>query len=303
MSRGKALCPGSCGEIVQGVIEGKDFLITCPIALYTEVSVELIPHGSNYICPDGNQRQYYSNYSKSHQAAKRTLEHFGALNYDISISISSNIPRSIGLASSTADITATCLAVAKALHRDIPSEVVANIALSIEPSDGVMYSGAVIFDHLQGKWRQRLGPLPEMDIYIVDTGDPIDTMQFNARGKLSELNRQKEPQVREALQLAKIAFERQDPSLLGKAMLMSAKAHENIMPRPYLPEIITLAQKYRALGINIAHSGSCFGVFFEGGSQVPPMCWKSMDKELSRYNKGCRIIKTIPDNRGPRIIK
>ena len=34
-----AIYPGSCGEIIQGHIQGKDLLISCPVNLFTTVRV------------------------------------------------------------------------------------------------------------------------------------------------------------------------------------------------------------------------------------------------------------------------
>ena len=31
--------PASCGELIEGVIDGTPFLVTCPISMYAEVTV------------------------------------------------------------------------------------------------------------------------------------------------------------------------------------------------------------------------------------------------------------------------
>ena len=59
--------PGTCGELVQGVVDGTSFLVTCPVNLYSTVSVELY-HGRRFVsgpasCP------------KTAQAVRRTLDY------------------------------------------------------------------------------------------------------------------------------------------------------------------------------------------------------------------------------------
>ena len=164
---GKAVCPSSCGEIVQGSIDDRDFLVTCPIALYTEVSVLL--SDKTYKLTDEHKISE-TDISKTVKAVEKTLKYFGASDLKAKISITSEIPRGIGLSSSTADITAACLATAEALRKVISADTISNIALSIEPSDGIIYPGAILFNHLHGQWKRTLGSLPEMDVYIIDTG-------------------------------------------------------------------------------------------------------------------------------------
>ena len=35
----QAIYPGSCGELIQGNIQGKDMLLSCPVNLFTTVKV------------------------------------------------------------------------------------------------------------------------------------------------------------------------------------------------------------------------------------------------------------------------
>lgn len=294
---GKAVCPASCGEIVQGAINDYNFLVTCPIALYTEVSVRL-----DY---NVNKLADYSGFehTKAIQAVEKTLTYFGMEDLKADISINTKIPYGVGLSSSTADITAACLATAQALGERISNDTIADIALSVEPSDGLMYSGAVLFDHIQGQWRKSLGPLPEMDVYIIDTGEQVDTRQFNNMKDLRQKNRQKEPAVKQALDLTFKAFERNDVNLLGDAMIMSAVAHQSILFKPHLSDIIDLGNQYSAVGVNVAHSGSVMGVFFKRGHIVPRVFWNSVKDVMLNYDLKYRVLKTYIDNNGPKVFK
>lgn len=291
---GMALCPASCGEIVQGSIGSLNFLITCPVALYSKVTVKLSKEKYDYQWPKSKV--------KALKAAKKTLNLLGEKSWNIYLDIKSQIPDGIGLASSTADICATCLAVASAFGKKLPPEMVANIALSIEPSDGNMFAGSVLFDHITGGLRKPLGPLPDMKVYIVDTKEKIDTLEFNDNNGLQKLNIKKQVAVVRALKNVLIAFKKRDKALLGQAMIQSALAHQQILPKPHLEDIISLAEKYNAFGVNIAHSGSAIGIFFDRFAAIP--CnFKEKIKEIMNYHKkDYQIIKTHTVNDGPRII-
>lgn len=292
---GKAICPASCGEIVEGTIDERDFLVTCPIALYTEVSVHLDRNMIKHI--DCSEFEH----NKAIQAVEKTLTYFGIKKLKAEILINTDIPCGVGLSSSTADITAACIATAQALGKSISDDAIANIALSIEPSDGIMYPGVMMFDHIHGTVRKRLGHMPEMDVYIIDTGEQVDTQQFNNIKDLKQKNKQKEPMVKQALELTFKAFEEGNLKLLGEAMKISAFAHQSILFKPHLSDIVQLGDRYGAIGVNIAHSGSIVGIFFEKGYIICRDFWKEIGDIMLKYNQTYRIIRTCTDNNGPRI--
>lgn len=293
----KAICPASCGEIIEGTIDNTNILVTCPVAIYTEVSVKLNNEKNKYTC-DSNLEC-----NKTIQAVRKTLRYFGAVELGADIKVKSNIPCGIGLSSSTADITAACFATAQALDKSISPDIVADIALSIEPSDGIMYPGIMLFDHIEGKIRKRLGFLPKMDVYIIDTGEKVDTEQFNSMKDLKEKNLQKEVIIKEALALIFSAFQKKDFKLLGRAMKISALAHQSILPKPHLPDIIDLGEKYSAIGTNIAHSGSAIGLFFEKDYDINQNFWKELDDIMHDHNITYRITKTCTCGGGPKTIR
>lgn len=66
---GRARVPGACGELVQGMIDGDYFLITCPINLGSEVRVSLQPGGQ--VTGPGEK-------GKALRAVRLTLDHLAA---------------------------------------------------------------------------------------------------------------------------------------------------------------------------------------------------------------------------------
>src|SRR5712692_8205418 len=49
--KAKIRVPGTCGEFVQGMLDGRHFLVSCPIDLYSTVSVDLLAEGPSIHCP------------------------------------------------------------------------------------------------------------------------------------------------------------------------------------------------------------------------------------------------------------
>ena len=151
VSRAVAWAPGSCGELVQGVIDGRDFLVTCPIARYSRVSVEVI--GSTLDVPE--------DCSKLRDALQRTLDLLGApLDLGLRVQVSSDLLRGKGLASSTADIAAGVAALGRLLDRELTPRELASVALQVEPTDGLMFPGAGLFRPSAGTWQESLGSPP-----------------------------------------------------------------------------------------------------------------------------------------------
>ena len=72
-----AKVPGSCGELVQGTVQGIPFLVTCPVNLYTRVTISDTPQA-----PDGLG-------SKSKTALERTLQYLGQKDFPYGISLTS----------------------------------------------------------------------------------------------------------------------------------------------------------------------------------------------------------------------
>lgn len=249
----QASAPGSCGELVQGLLDGQNFLITCPISWYSSVSVEL---------DSTNEQCAQVAFRKTKLAIEKTLEYFKQ-DRKFSFTIESKLPHGKGMASSSADIAAACVATARALRQEISPKAIEQIALSIEPTDGIFYKGIVAFGHLSGQPNEHLGRAFPLKIAIFDTGSGVDTLSFNKRPELQVLNKQNSPQIQRAYELVKLGFQTNDPKLIGQGATLSAFTNQNILPKPHLEQIRDIALANGALGINVAHSGTVVGLLFE----------------------------------------
>ena len=86
--------PGTCGQLVQGEIDGRDFLVKCPIDLFSRATIEAAPF-PGFRVRDADQYEKICN-------AGAFLAHEHRLTLAHKISVESAIPRSKGTTSSTA---------------------------------------------------------------------------------------------------------------------------------------------------------------------------------------------------------
>ena len=222
--------PGSCGELVQGMISDEPFLITCPIDLYTTVTVsdEFVGHfGLGW---------------KSEAMLEKTLRYFSCNQFNFGIKLESELPHGKGMASSSADIAAVGKAVSLALNVEITAQEIAALATTIEPTDGIFYNGIVAMNPVTGKLLSNSFAIPEYNILIFDFGSQINTLEFKRRSNffLNEL-----------------------PVTLDMNLVTaSALANQSILYKSGLEEIVEFSKSLGALRVNVAHTGTVIGIIF-----------------------------------------
>jgi L-threonine kinase len=249
-----ARAPGTCGELAQGVLEGHHFHVTCPIDLHATASVELMPgQGRAW----GEER-----YAKARRAVEETLRYLGRTDLDAGLRMSSPIPRGKGMASSTADVAAAVGATARALGATLDPWEVGQLAVRVEPSDGVMFSGIARFDHREGRAVELLGPPPPMWVLVLDFGESVDTVAYNTVDRAEGLAAL-EPEWRSALDLIRAGVRSGDASLVGRGATLATLAHHEVVPAPRLGPVLRFAEARGAVGVNLAHSGTVIGVLFD----------------------------------------
>jgi L-threonine kinase len=250
---GCASAPGTCGELVQGLLAGTFFHVTCPVDLYARVEVRLTPCGGVRGAPDC---------PKAREAVRRTLAHFGREGPGAELRVDSPLPRGKGMASSTADIVAAVGAAARALGEGVDAGLAARIALAVEPSDGIMFPGIAVFDHRHGKLAEWLGLPPPMAVLALDFGGTVDTLEFN-RVDRTRLLEENGPRTARALELVREGIRLGDPRRVGRAATWSAQANQRILFKPQLDAVLDIARARGAAGINVGHSGTVIGVLLD----------------------------------------
>lgn len=246
--------PGTCGELVQGRIDGVRFHVSCPIDVFSEVSVELYSGAYGWTFP--------SDAPKAASAVQAALRYLGLRNAGGRLTIQSPLPRGKGMGSSTADVAGAIQAVFTAAGHSASADEVAQLALSVEPTDGSFLPGIALFDHRTGLVRECLGPPPPIDVIVLDFGGVVDTLEFNSRDYDRELA-YLEPQFATALELVRKGIAAGDARLIGRGATLSALANQSILPKAQLSRVLDFAEGIGALGVNVGHSGTVIGLLLD----------------------------------------
>lgn len=246
--------PGVCGELVQGMLGDTSFLVTCPIDFFSRVKVELYQGSAGIGAP--------ANCPKTATAVKITLAYLGREELGARLTVASPIPRSKGMGSSSADVAAAIAATGLALGQQLHPSVVAKLALSVEPTDGIMFPGIALFDHRQGRIAEELGPPPPVEIVALDFGGTVDTLDFNSVDRCA-LWQSLQPQTDEALRLVRQGIREGSPALVGQGATISSQATQRVLFKPQLPRVMAFAESVGAAGVCIGHSGTVMGVLLD----------------------------------------
>jgi len=209
--------------------------------------------------------------AKVRRAAVRALREFGSHPGTAKgghIEITSDVPRGIGMGSSTSDVTATIRAVADYHGVFLSPEDLGRLAVSAEcASDSIMIDDRVVlFAHRDGRVLETFGPaLPPMIVLGCDTdpGRTVDTLALRPAGHDDH-----EVAVFGVLRAAlRRAIGLGDVRLLGRVATASTLLNERFLAKPRLAELRALLRTLGGCGIQVAHSGTVAGLIFEPGAR------------------------------------
>ncbi|WP_339080880.1 cobalamin biosynthesis protein [Clostridioides difficile] len=271
------ICPASCGEFVQGIIDDEEYLCSYAIDMYSKVYIEekLV---------DINLGRY-----KSRLAIEKVFEKFNLpkkYTKNISLNINSKIPVGKGMASSTADIGATIKATLSLIDKDLSSEEISKLAAEIEPTDSIFIDKNSIFNPLNGTVIKYLGNLTNAKVVILEPNKVLDTMKIRLRQDYNKLKVENKEVIKKSFALLEEGLKKNNLSLVGEDCTLSSLANENIEKKEYLNEIIKISKKYGAYGVNIAHSGTVVGIlidkFMNDKKMIDALCESNIN---SVYNK------------------
>lgn len=245
--------PGTCGELVQGTLEGLPCLVSCPIACYSRAEVGFGP-GTTWTVPPAA--------SKTARALQAGLAYLRRAASGGWVQHLTTLPRGRGYGSSTADIGAMLYALGEAAGQPLSPLAVARLAVQVEPTDSSLFPGLALWDHRQGQYYEPLGAAPTLTVVVLDAGGEVDTLAFNRQDHRAMLQRLA-PQHRDAFQLLRHGLAQQDFGAIGAAATLSATVHQAILPNPLLDVALALAHDLGAMGICRAHSGTLLGLLLD----------------------------------------
>lgn len=269
------ICPASCGEYVQGQVESGEFLSSYCVSLFSKAVIKN---------RDGHTDKLAS-YPKAIKAMKKTFEYFDekkALG-NVCLEMISNIPRSKGMASSSADIGAVIGASSAYLGINITPKQASKIAAEIEPTDSIFHKNIVAMNPLTGQLIEDIGIIEGIKTLILEPHTRVKTKDVRKQDnylnyKLTHLDTYKS-----------ILFEFQqavrtnDLKSLGQVVNKSAILNDNLLPKPYLKDVMEIAMTLGAYGVNIAHSGSAIGILLDVNDSAKIYKEEIIKQNLSKY--------------------
>lgn len=270
------VCPASCGEFVQGVLDNEEYLSSYAINLF---SVATLEEGKEVI---------HTGPTKSRKAMELVFEKFNIPveeSKKISLNINSQIPIGKGMASSTADIGATIKATLSMLGKSLTGEEISKLAVKIEATDSLLLNRHSIFNPLTADIKKYMGGIENAKVVILEPDDILDTKSIRMTPNYRMYKMQNKEIIKESFSLLDEGLARNDLSLVGKACTYSSLANENIHKKPFLKEIIEVSNKFECYGVNIAHSGTVIGILMDKEMDDKRIIQYLRDVEISKYYK------------------
>ncbi|HHW09722.1 MAG TPA: hypothetical protein GXX29_07105 [Firmicutes bacterium] len=260
-----ARVPGTCGELVQGYLDGEHMIITAPINRY---SLAIAVPGA----PTGKWRLSTPDAPKTRQALS-AAESAGWVHGEGTVSLYSALQRGKGMGSSTADAAAAVAAACLAGGLPCQPEALGRLLAAIEPTDGTMHEGIVLFNSLTGQMAARWS-CPDLRLAIVDWGGTVDTLTFHQKAQLKRngialtngaLDRDahfRAAMTRRAFTAVMRGLESGNPRLIGWGASLSAFIHQRYLYKPGLEKLHGLVDALGGYGLCIAHTGTIAGLLF-----------------------------------------
>ncbi|MFB7282534.1 GHMP kinase [Streptomyces hydrogenans] len=178
--------------------------------------------------------------------------------------LAGGVPLGLGMGSSTSDVLASVRAVADAYGLRLDAATTARLAVRAErASDPLMLDARpVLFAQREGRVLEVLGAaLPPLLVVgcLLGGGAAVDTLGLPAPATTgAELRAY--ARLREQLRRAVADG---DAALLGRVATASARRAQRVLKHPEFEELVVLARRTGAVGVQISHSGSVAGVLHD----------------------------------------
>lgn len=176
----------------------------------------------------------------------------------------------VGLGSSTCDVVAAIRAVCAFYGASIDASSVARLAIEAEgAADPLMFDGEmVLFAQRHGRVLESFGHwVPRYALLSIDTDEGnggVDTLGLPPRDYAdAELSA-----IEVMVDRARRAFSERDAPSIAAIATESAVLNQRFLSLRHFREIQELANEYRALGVQISHSGTVAGILFDAGRGV-----------------------------------
>ncbi|GGE33441.1 GHMP family kinase ATP-binding protein [Streptococcus himalayensis] len=260
MTRIKVSCPGSCGELFQCVVGGRECLLSYGIDQKSYLS--LVETGKS---PEmlGQKMSY-------------AMQRFSGTK-NLLFDAHTDLPIGKGCSSSTADILVGIKLLSLVEGRAVSAEELTKFCTTIEPSDSVAFAHWTVLNPLTGEVVYQTNWQPHLWVYILEPADTVDTLTLP---RMTETKAYPAEKSEEIFRRFIEACEEENIVKLGQVATLSARLNQQRLPKPYLEDIITIAEKQGAIGVNVAHSGTVLGILlpFDRKESIA-----ALEEELARH--------------------
>ena len=280
--------PATCGELLQGHLDGADFHVTCPVAVYGAVRILAQPRPAAVRLP----RKAEAALVEVLRTLRVNLSPGGMAALAARIQLVSRLPQAKGMASSSVDVLGVVLAVGRLLGRAWTPAEASRLALAVEPTDGIAFPGLVLFDHRHGTRCELLGSPPPLRVVVIEPRQRVETVAFNRQVAAPRNWSHHAPAWRDAVAMMRHGVRHGDARAMGAAASLSAQRWQAILPHPWLPEILALGRRHGAVGVCRAHSGSVLGLLFAPAAEPAPSPLSVLKPLRRGVRGGARIWET-----------
>ena len=253
--------PATCGEFVQGFHRGRWLQIAAPVDLYRTAFAEIVPF-------ERADPGAFGQYTKVRRGLGFLLHERPGCSLRVTLG-GDDIPRGPGFGSSTADMGAALCAAADALGLPEPCEAAVDTALRVEPTNGSLLPGLVLFDHRAGTIREALGPPPPLKILCIRLPGAVDTVAFNRRLP-ARLPEHALTAWDGAFRLCADGIARGDLRKIGVAATASAETARHLGSPPAPPGLAACVRETTSVGFLRAHSGTVWGLLYPATETPEP---------------------------------
>lgn len=186
------------------------------------------------------------------------------------LEIECRVATGVGLGSSTCDVVAAIRAVCDCHGARLDASDIARLAVEAEgAADPLMFDGEMmLFAQRHGRVLESFGRwVPRYTLLSIDTDEReggVDTLAL----PLPAYSDAELAAFEGMLGRARAAFRGRDSAAIAAVATDSATLNQRLVPLRQFRAIRELADEYRALGVQISHSGTVAGVLFDDARQI-----------------------------------
>ena len=251
---GRGWCPGTCGELVQGITtSGQAFQVSLPVAAGTTVDLAIHPAATGGVAVTGLDPALLT----IRRGVLAAAEFVGLRAARIEVrSRRSSLPIGVGMGSSTADVVAAARAVAHATGRDLEADELAELAGTIESSDPTMYDGMALAPRRGAaitvySW----SPAFTVIALIPTRGRVTHAVELAGQARHAATY----DRILDDLARASLA---EEGAAFAYAAVRSADLHQQVLSNVFFDALPGLAARTGAVGWNVAHTGTAAGLLY-----------------------------------------